>query len=107
MFLICPRAGCKKYVTQLHLVTFLTASTRGGSRKLRKRGGAQLPLPSSPSFSLPSPPLRSTPPLIQLGGLGQSPGHKSNFGIFGAQEKASDGKDLGSSSALNFFQNLP
>jgi len=65
-----------------------------------------LPFPSIPSrlppisfpFPLPSPSLRSRPPLIQLGGLGSAvsspsgirgrvPARKSNFGIFGAQER--------------------
>ena len=80
--------------------SFGTESHQGRIQEFEK-GGAQLPLPSSPPIlsllSPPSPPLRSRPPLIQLGGLGercklpqrgtgQSPGRKSNFGVFGAQE---------------------
>jgi len=78
----------------------LSSGIKQGRIQEFEKGGAQLPLllPSPPLPSLLSPSLRSRPPLIQLRGLGercklpqrgpgQSPGRKSNFGVFGAQER--------------------
>ena len=110
--LSCPQSTirlCCRFVVQL------VAQHRGGSRNLRKRG-ATFPLPSPPlpfpSSSLPSFPLSlpltfpcllsfpfpgGPPPKPARGsgehcklpqrGPGQSPGRKSNFEIFGAQER--------------------
>jgi len=80
-----------------------------------------IPFPPLPSIFLPSSPLPSpTLPLpLEVGpyiaakwsggalklpqrGPVRSPGGKSNFGIFGAQVKASGGKDLGSSCFSSF-----
>jgi len=79
----------------------LLAMNSGGSRNL-SNSSPLIPFPLFPLLShsllhFPSLPLRSEPLLIQLEcmgercklpqrGLGQSPGRKSNFGIFGAQE---------------------